>query len=240
MASTRPGGRARRILVLFLVMFFVVDVGLLVHVVQKERRLAADTPPATQHEQPAPPAPDNAGGDAETLRAAHEALQKQYDALRTDADELRGTVKQLNDEAAALKQTVQTRFADHETLRSEVARIDGRLAETQEALTAASNDLDAANQRITTLETKLKGAADLVARLNGDLKAARDDTAAHKGRADTLQKSLDEANTSLEATEKALDEKTKAVNALNARVEELEKQLGNSEGPGSPGEGSRP
>ncbi len=234
MASTSAGGHARAILVLFVAVFFVVDVVLLVRVVRKERRLAMRTEPesAEQTESRA----DEAHPETDGSGSAYETLRKEHAALRREAGELGTRVKQLEDEGAALRRTVETRFADREALRSEAAKLSAQLAETKEALDAASNDLAATSKHVKTLEGKLKAAADLVAKLNTNLRAAGEATAAEKEHADTLQKSLDEANQRLEAAKKAIVRKANEVSALKIRVKELEKQLGAGEGAERSGE----
>ncbi len=217
MASTPAGSRARGILVLFVAVFFVVDVVLLVRVVRKERHLAART--ESESAEQTEPRADEAHPETDGSGSAYETLRKEHAALLKEADELGARVKQLEDEGAALRRTVETRFADREVLRSEAVKLGAQLAETKEALDAASNDLAATNERIKTLEGKLQAAAE-------------------KEHADTLQKSLDEANQRLEAAKKVIERKANEVSALKIRVKDLERRLGAGEGAESSGEES--
>jgi chromosome segregation ATPase len=247
MASRSGSRRALRALAFFVVIVFILDVGLLIRVLKEQRRLAAGDRAGAGRQ--AEPPTNNQGQGADEIRAAFSALSQEHAALQTEADALRAKVKQLDDEGAALRQTVETRFADHEALRSEAAGLRGRLADAEEALAVSKNDLAVAGRSVTDLEAKVKAAADLVAKLNADvktakdradglaadLKAAREAAAAEKQRADDLQKSLDEANATLEAAKKLIDKKTKEAEDLKARVAALEKQLADAGAAGPSG-----
>jgi chromosome segregation ATPase len=243
MASTCTGKRALGLIAVAVVALFIVDLVLLARIMRDAHR-RADRPPAGsgQTTQEAPTA-----GGTETTRA----LEAKYSALAATADALQARVSELEAEAALQKQAITTQFTDHETLRSEKTQAEVQLASTQEALASTRTNLDAATTQLEELRGKLTLAADVLARFEADLNAAKeraakletDLTAANnatvteKARGDTLQKSLDDANKSLDAAMQLIDSKTKEVAALQARVTELEQQLG---GGGESGEGTPP
>ena len=242
--APRPAATRALIVSAFVVVaFFVVDLVILHRMVTKERVPAPGREPADIKE------PKNPGGAPGTSEAADP------NAAAAEAARLRARIAELEAEAEQLRATVGERFADRETIRSEAASLRVQVDETRTALEAAKAGLAAATQRETELRNERQQIADLVAKLNADiketnakndqlkadLKAAQDRAVAEKTRGDGLQKSLDEANVTLEAAKKLLDQKSTENNTLQARVTELEARVAQLEaqaGSGAnPGEG---
>jgi chromosome segregation ATPase len=245
MAPTSAGTRVVAILAFVVVVFFVTDLVLLQRVAKRERELASSTGPATV-EEPKNPSGTTGPGDTPGGNAESEAVE---------AAGLRAKIADLEEEAKQLRATVTERFADREAIRTEAASVHVQLDDARAALEGTKTELAATAQRESELRNERQQIADLVAKLNAELKAtnakgeqlkadlktAQDSTAAEKARADGLQKSLDEANTTLEAAKKLLDEKAKESEALQARVAELQARVAELEGQtgsgANPGEG---
>jgi len=138
------------------------------------------------------------------------------DAMPVEVEALRAEVKRLAGEGAALRATLETRFAGHEALRSTATKLGAQLAGATAALEAAASERDAAFNKV-----------------KHDLTVAQE-------RARALQKSLDEATERLEASIKVLERKMQEAAALKTQVDALKKQLGADEGADNSGEGSHP